>query len=124
MGQSIPQQHPAVVLRSHYSLVRGLLAVALVAIVCLAAAVGAGATYGYVLPMSRAQESEADRIGLILMAMAGYDPREAVGVWERMRAANTGPHKAEWLSTHPADTTRIADIRRWLPEAMKYYRPQ
>ena len=41
-----------------------------------------------------------------------------------MRAANTGPHKAEWLSTHPADTTRIADIRRWLPEAMKYYRPQ
>src|ERR1041384_2194967 len=88
------------------------------------AAVGAGATYGYVLPMSRAQESEADRIGLILMVMAGYDPREAVAVWERMRAANTGPHKAEWLSTHPADTTRIADIRRWLPEAMKYYRAQ
>src|SRR5262249_52081271 len=56
------------------------------------AAVGAGATYGYVLPMSRAQESEADRIGLILMALAGYDPREAVTVWERMRAANTGPH--------------------------------
>jgi len=88
------------------------------------AAVGAGATYGYVLPMSRAQESEADRIGLILMALAGYDPREAVTVWERMRAANTGPRKAEWLSTHPADTTRIADIRHWLPEAMKYYRPQ
>jgi predicted Zn-dependent protease len=88
------------------------------------AALGAGATYGYILPMSRAQESEADRIGLILMAMAGYDPREAVTVWERMRAANTGPRKAEWLSTHPADTTRIADIRRWLPEAMKYYRPQ
>ena len=88
------------------------------------AAVGAGATYGYVLPMSRAQESEADRIGLILMAMAGYDPREAVTVWERMRAANTGPRKAEWLSTHPADTTRIADIRHWLPEAMRYYRPQ
>ena len=88
------------------------------------AALGAGATVGYILPMSRAQESEADRIGLILMAMAGYDPREAVTVWERMRAANTGPHKAEWLSTHPADTTRIADIRHWLPEAMKYYRPQ
>ncbi len=88
------------------------------------AALGAGATYGYILPMSRAQESEADRIGLILMAMAGYDPREAVTVWERMRAANTGPHKAEWLSTHPADTTRIADIRHWLPEAMRYYRPQ
>jgi predicted Zn-dependent protease len=88
------------------------------------AALGAGATYGYILPMSRAQESEADRIGLILMAMAGYDPREAVTVWERMRAASTGPRKAEWLSTHPADTTRIADIRHWLPEAMRYYRPQ
>lgn len=88
------------------------------------AALGAGATVGYLLPMSRAQESEADRIGPILMALAGYDPREAVTVWERMRAANTAPRKAEWLSTHPADTTRIADIRHWLPEAMKYYRPQ
>ena len=88
------------------------------------AAVGAGATVGYILPMSRAQESEADRIGLVLMAMAGYDPREAVGVWERMRAANAGGGKAEWLSTHPADSTRIADIRRWLPEALKYYRPR
>ena len=88
------------------------------------AAVGAGATVGYLLPMSRAQESEADRIGLILMAMAGYDPREAVAVWERMRAANAGARKAEWLSTHPADSTRLADIRRWLPEALKYYRPR
>ena len=88
------------------------------------AALGAGATVGYLLPMSRAQESEADRIGLILMALAGYDPREAITVWERMRAANTGPRKAEWLSTHPLDTTRIADIRHWLPEAMRYYRPQ
>jgi predicted Zn-dependent protease len=88
------------------------------------AAVGAGATVGYILPMSRAQESEADRIGLVLMAMAGYDPREAVGLWERMRAASSGKRQAEWLSTHPADTTRIADIRRWLPEAMLYYKPR
>ena len=88
------------------------------------AAVGAGATVGYILPMSRAQESEADRIGLVLMAMAGYDPREAVGLWERMRAASSGKRQAEWLSTHPADTTRIADIRRWLPEAMQYYKPR
>ncbi len=88
------------------------------------AAVGAGATVGFILPMSRAQESEADRIGLVLMAMAGYDPREAVGLWERMRAANSGKQQAEWLSTHPADTTRINDIKRWLPEAMKYYRPR
>jgi len=88
------------------------------------AALGAGATVGYLLPMSRAQESEADRIGLVLMALAGYDPREAIGVWERMRAANTGSKNAEWLSTHPADSTRLADIRRWLPEAMRYYRPR
>jgi metalloendopeptidase OMA1, mitochondrial len=88
------------------------------------AAVGAGATVGFVLPMSRAQESEADRIGLVLMALAGYDPREAIVVWERMRAANTGRRQAELLSTHPTDTTRLADIRQWLPEAMKYYRPQ
>ena len=88
------------------------------------AAVGAGATVGYILPMSRAQESEADRIGLVLMALAGYDPREAVGLWERMRAAGSGKRQAEWLGTHPADTTRIADIRRWLPEAMQYYRPR
>ena len=88
------------------------------------AALGAGATVGYLLPMSRAQESEADRIGLVLMALAGYDPREAISLWERMRAASTGQRQAEWLSTHPANTTRISDIRRWLPEAMKYYRPQ
>jgi len=89
------------------------------------AALGAGAAVGYLLPMSRAQESEADRIGLVLMALAGYDPREAVPLWERMRAAGSGRgSQAEWLSTHPAPSTRIADIRAWLPEAMKYYRPR
>jgi predicted Zn-dependent protease len=85
------------------------------------AALGAGATVGYLLPMSRTQESEADRIGLILMALAGYDPREAIAVWERMHAASAGNRKAEWLSTHPADTTRLNDIRRWMPEALQYY---
>ncbi len=89
------------------------------------AALGAGATVGFILPMSRAQESEADRIGLVLMALAGYDPREAIGVWERMRAANSGRgRQAEWLSTHPADTTRLNDIRGWVNEAMRYYRPR
>jgi len=87
------------------------------------AALGAGATVGYLLPMSRTQEAEADRIGLVLMAQAGYDPREAVALWERMRAASRGRSKTpEWLSTHPTDDTRIANIRAWLPEAMKYYR--
>ena len=88
------------------------------------AALGAGATVGY-------HPADVARAGIgsrpyrpVLMALAGYDPREAVTVWERMRAASTGPRKAEWLSTHPADTTRIADISHWLPEAMKYYRPR
>ena len=65
------------------------------------AALGAGATVGFLLPMSRAQESEADRIGLILMALAGYDPREAVTVWERMRAANTGRAQGG-VAQHPS----------------------
>jgi predicted Zn-dependent protease len=88
------------------------------------AALGAGASVGILLPMSRGHESEADHIGLVLMAVAGYDPREAVHVWERMRALNKGKSTPEWLSTHPADDTRIADIKRWVPEAMKYYRPR
>ena len=85
------------------------------------AALGAGATVGFLLPMSRTQESEADRIGLILMALAGYDPREAIAVWERMHAATTSNQKAEWLSTHPANSTRLNDIRHWMPEALQYY---
>jgi|SRR5579883_1186662 predicted Zn-dependent protease len=88
------------------------------------AALGAGATVGYLLPMSRAQEAEADHIGLILMAQAGYDPRQAPALWERMRTANRGARMPEWLSTHPTDDARIADIRSWVPEAMKYYRPK
>ena len=86
------------------------------------AALGAGASVGILLPMSRTQEAEADHIGLVLMARAGYDPHEAIGLWERMRAANKGGRQAEWLSTHPADETRIESIRRWVPEAMRYYR--
>jgi metalloendopeptidase OMA1, mitochondrial len=86
------------------------------------AALGAGATVGYLLPMSRTQESEADHIGLVLMALAGYDPHEAIGLWQRMSAANTGGRQTEWLSTHPANETRLNDIRGWVPQAMKYYR--
>ena len=57
------------------------------------------------------------------MAMAGYDPHEAIGLWERMRALSRGQKKPpEWLSTHPTDDTRLADIRNWVPQAMKYYR--
>jgi Zn-dependent protease with chaperone function len=86
----------------------------------VSAALGLGAQYGVLLPFSRAHESEADHIGLLLMAKAGYDPSEAVGLWQRMEAAGgSGPW--EFLSTHPCHTTRITQIQRWLPEAELYY---
>jgi len=84
---------------------------------------GLGAQIGVLLPYSRLHEREADRLGLIFMAMAGYDPRAAVDFWQRMAAAKEGPSPPELLSTHPADTTRIRYIEESLPEAMQYYRP-
>lgn len=74
------------------------------------------------LKFSRNQESEADRLGLTFMAMAGYDPNTAVGFWQRMAAQNKGGSPPEFLSTHPSDATRIANIQKLIPEAMKYYR--
>ena len=74
------------------------------------------------LHYSRGQELESDRLGLMFMAMAGYDPNEAVGFWQRMGAQNKGGSPPEFLSTHPADATRIAAIRNAIPEAMKYYK--
>ena len=74
------------------------------------------------LAYSRTHESEADKMGLIFMAIAGYDPNEAVGFWERMEKASGGNKPPEILSTHPSDATRIADIKAFLPEAMKYYK--
>ncbi len=85
------------------------------------AAYGVGTTLGYVLPHSRLQESESDRIGLILMARAGYDPHAAVGFWQRMNEQSKG-RMPEFLSTHPAPTSRIAEIERRIPEAMAYYK--
>jgi predicted Zn-dependent protease len=88
-----------------------------------AAALGVGAQYGVLLPFSRAQESEADHIGLIYMAKAGYDPRAARDLWIRMAdAAKSGQRPPEFLSTHPSEETRITQIEQWLPEALKYYR--
>jgi predicted Zn-dependent protease len=85
---------------------------------------GIGTQVGVLLPYSRVQESEADHLGLIFMAMAGYDPHEAVPFWERMAASKEGPRPPEILSTHPADSTRISRIRELIPMAMQYYREQ
>lgn len=86
-------------------------------------AYGLGAQVGVLLPFSREHESEADRMGLIFMAMAGYDPSEAVSFWQRMAAKKGGASPPEFLSTHPSDETRIADIKKHLPEALKFYKP-
>ena len=83
-------------------------------------AMGLGVQAGVLLPFSRMHESEADYIGVLLAAGAGYDPREAVRIWERMAAASEGA-PPEFLSTHPANETRIADLNRWMPEAMAIY---
>jgi predicted Zn-dependent protease len=85
------------------------------------AAFGVGTSVGILLPYSRLHESEADRIGLMLTARAGYDPREAVPFWTRMNEKG-GASPPEFLSTHPAPASRIENIRSHLPEAMKYYR--
>jgi predicted Zn-dependent protease len=91
----------------------------------VASLLGAGATVGVLLPWSRAQESEADHLGLILMAKAGYDPHAARDLWVRMAATSKGSGKPpEFLSTHPSEPTRIQQIEAWMPEAMQYYRPR
>ena len=74
------------------------------------------------LKFSRQHESEADHIGLIFMAMAGYDPNLAPAFWKRMMEMNKGEKPPEFLSTHPSDETRIKDLQGWLPEAMGYYK--
>ena len=84
-------------------------------------AYGIGTNVAVILPWGRSQESEADHIGLILMAKAGYDPSAAVGFWERMSKVQQDGKPPEFLSTHPSDDTRIAQIKQWIPEAMTYY---
>lgn len=83
--------------------------------------IGAGAQYGVMLPFSRDHELEADRLGLRYMARAGYDPREAIGLWQRMGEASQGGQPPEFASTHPAHETRIQRIESWLPEVMPEY---
>jgi len=81
---------------------------------------GVGTTVAVMLPYSRTHESEADHLGLIFMAMAGYNPQQAPEFWKRM-AAGKESEPPEFLSTHPSDQTRINDLNSWMPEAMKYY---
>jgi metalloendopeptidase OMA1, mitochondrial len=85
------------------------------------AALGAGAQVGVLLPFSRKHESEADYIGILLAADAGYDPRESVHLWERMEQLSGGKGPAEFLSTHPGHETRIEQLKKWMSEAMAIY---
>jgi predicted Zn-dependent protease len=85
-------------------------------------AFGLGAQVGVLLPFSRTQEAEADHIGLILMAQAGYDPHAALELWQRFEKSEKGS-PPELLSTHPSYGTRERNIQSWMPEAMRYYHP-
>jgi len=87
-------------------------------------AFGLGSQVGVLLPFSRKHELEADRFGMIWMAAAGYNPQEAINLWTRMQAASSGGSRPpEFLSTHPSEGSRIAQLKKYLPEAMKYYKP-
>lgn len=85
------------------------------------AALGAGTQVGVLLPFSRKHESEADYVGILLAADAGYDPRESVALWERMAQSSGGGGQAEFLSTHPSHDTRIDQLKEWMPEALAIY---
>lgn len=85
-------------------------------------AYSAGTSVGILLPFSRKDEYEADRMGMIFMAMAGYDPHYAIDFWERMETMTKSKRKNSYLSTHPGHKNRIKRLREELPEAMKYYK--
>lgn len=86
-------------------------------------AYGLGAQVGVILPFSRKHELQADQWGLNFTAMAGYNPREAIPLWERMEKAGGGQRPPEFLSTHPSEGQRIAQLNQHMPEALKYYKP-
>ncbi|MCY7421037.1 MAG: M48 family metallopeptidase, partial [Chitinophagaceae bacterium] len=86
-------------------------------------AYGIGSAVGITLPHSRNQEYEADKLGLIYAALAGYNPREAIPLWQRMEAQSNGQKPPEFLSTHPSEGNRIGRLQQQMPEALKYYKP-
>ncbi len=82
---------------------------------------GVGAEYGILMPYSRVQESEADIIGVDLMAKAGFDPRQSIALWQKMEQASQGQQPVEFLSTHPAHASRIQNLEQHMPQAMDLY---
>lgn len=86
-------------------------------------AYGVGSNVFGILPHSRKQELEADKLGLIYAALAGYNPREAIPLWKRMEAMSNGQKPPEFLSTHPSEGNRIAKLEQQMPEALRYYQP-
>ena len=82
---------------------------------------GVGAEYGILMPYSRVQESEADIIGVDLMAKAGFDPRQSVTLWQKMEQASQGQQPIEFMSTHPAHATRIQNLEQHMPQAMALF---
>lgn len=86
-------------------------------------AYGVGSQVGVMLPFSRKQELEADHYGLIFAAMAGYNPREAIPLWQRMEKMSNGQKPPEFLSTHPSEGRRIDQLQKFMPEALQYYKP-
>ena len=84
-------------------------------------AYGIGSQVGVMLPFSRKHELEADQYGLIFAAMAGYDPQESIPLWERMEKASAGNKPVEFMSTHPSEGRRIEQLKKYMPEALKYY---
>ena len=87
-------------------------------------AYGIGTAVGVLLPYSRTHESEADKLGMVFMAMAGYNPTLSIDMWDKMSKASGGAKMPEFLSTHPSDATRARMMKEFLPEAMKYYKPR
>jgi predicted Zn-dependent protease len=82
---------------------------------------GVGAQYGILMPYSRTHESEADKIGVDLMAKAGFDPRQSIALWQRMDQASQGQQPIEFMSTHPSHATRIQDLQQRMPQAMESF---
>lgn len=86
-------------------------------------AYGVGSNVAVMLPFSRKHELQADQYGLLFTAMAGYNPQEAIGLWERMEKASNGQSPPEFLSTHPSEGRRIDELKKFMPEALKVYKP-